>query len=266
MSTEIIGFAVVAAFVFGACIGSFLNVIIWRLPRQQTLSGRSQCPHCHHSLKWYDLIPLFSFLFSAARCRYCKKPVSYRYPLIETITGFLFAAAMYHVQPHDLVTWLILLSLVFTTSICIAVFVIDLEHYLILDKIVYPAMVLSFVLALAISIVSGSAQPAVSSLLCALGAFIPFWLIWYIAKGKWMGYGDVKFVAWLGFALAWPGIAVALFISFTVGAIVGIFLIVFGKKQLSSKLPFGTFLSIAAILAAFYAPQLWGLYWGIFQP
>lgn len=258
-------FFTLTALVFGACIGSFLNVVIWRLPRKKDLGGRSHCPHCNHTLVWYDLIPLLSFVFNVGRCRYCQQPISLRYPLIEFITGVLFSLAYLHFAPQDLISWLILVKITVIISVCIAVFVIDLEHYLILDRVMYPAMATILLINIALSLVSGSSQSLLFSLLSALGAFLLFWLVWFFSKGKWMGFGDVKLAAWMGLALAWPGVAVALFASFIVGALVGIFLMVFAKKQMTSQVPFGTFLSAATVLAAFYGPKLWDVYWALYQ-
>lgn len=259
---------ILAAFVFGTCIGSFLNVVIWRLPREIGLggrSGRSECPNCHHVLSWHDLVPVLSFAIALGACRYCKKRISIRYPLIEVVTGFLFALAAAVTMPHDLISWLLMLKLVVIISVCVTVFVIDLEHYLILDKVVYPAMVVSGVLIIATSVVGGSYSQILSSAICGLAGFVLFGLVWVVSKGKWMGFGDAKLVAWIGLVLAWPSTATALFLSFILGAIVGLGLIVSGKKQLGSKIPFGTFLAVATVLAAFYGPQLWAMYWGVFQ-
>ncbi len=255
---------VILAFVFGLCIGSFLNVIIWRLPRQESLGGRSLCPHCRHSLVWYDLIPLISFLLQRGRCRYCKKSISFRYPLIETIVGFLFAAATMFFLPHTFVDWLVLAKAAVVIFVCVAVFVIDFEHYLILDKVVFIAGGIVGVLLIVQAIASGSPTPVISGILSAAAPFILFWLIWFVSKGKWMGYGDVKFVALMGLMLGWPHILIALFSAFILGAVFGTFLIVIGRKQLSSKLPFGTFLTLATILSLFFGSQLWQWYWNLF--
>ncbi len=257
-------FALGAAFVFGTCIGSFLNVLIWRLPREKSIQGRSECPHCKHQLFWYDLIPVFSFLFSGARCRYCQKPVSSRYPIIEIITGLLFALATYYFYtPYSLLSTVELLSIFVVLAVCVVVFVIDLEHYLILDRVVYPAAIIILGFDIILSLIAHNPYIILNHLLAALAA-IPFWLMWYVSKGKWMGFGDVKFVALMGLMLGFPGVLVALFASFILGAAIGVGLIAGGKKEMGSKVPFGTFLSIATLLAMFFWPQLWSWYWGLF--
>src|SRR6476469_2055720 len=201
-------FAIAAAFVFGSCIGSFLNVLIWRLPREKSIGGRSQCPNCDHTLSWFDLLPLLSFLSTRGRCRYCQKPVSFRYPLIEVVTGFLFACAMYQVLPGDLINWLLYIKIAIALCVCVLVFVIDLEHFLILDRVVFPGWVIFIVLLIVNAFLKGSVHELAQSVLAGLGAGLGFWLLWFISKGKWMGYGDVKFVVLMGLMLGWPGIAV----------------------------------------------------------
>ena len=255
---------VVLAFVFGLCIGSFLNVVIWRLPHEQSLNGRSHCPHCHHKLVWYDLLPLVSFVLQGRSCRYCKKLISFRYPLIEALVGFLFAGAIYVFPPGLFIDWVIFVKALVIIAVCVVVFVIDLEHYLILDKVVYTAASCVGVLLIIQSFLLGSFSPLISGILAAVGPFVVFWIIWYISTGSWMGYGDVKFVALMGLMLGWPGIIVALFLAFILGAIFGLTLILIGKKKLSSRLPFGTFLSLATVLSLFFSVQLWQGYWDIF--
>jgi prepilin signal peptidase PulO-like enzyme (type II secretory pathway) len=256
----------IAAFVFGLLIGSFLNVLIWRLPRDESIGGRSHCPHCNHTLTARDLVPLLSFTLARGRCRYCKKPVSYRYPLIETITGFLFAAAAMVFLGHtnfDAISILKFIEALVVIAICITVFVIDLEHYLILDRIVFTGYALVGIITILLAVLSHSPLLIFMHILVAVLAAIPFWLLWYSSKGKWMGFGDVKFVALMGLILGGQGIIIALFLAFMIGALFGVILILAGKKQFGSKLPFGTFLTIATILALFFAPQIWNWYWSL---
>jgi leader peptidase (prepilin peptidase) / N-methyltransferase len=249
MSIEIL-----LAFLFGTMIGSFLNVLIWRLPREETMEGRSQCPHCRHHLVWHDLVPVFSILFQRGKCKYCHKPISLRYPLIEVLTGIIFAVALWLFPVSDLATGIMLAKIFCVVAICIVVFVVDLEHYLILNKVVYPGIVLMAVFALLL-------HGILPALFGAAIAFIPFWLLWFASRGKWMGFGDVKFAAFMGLALGVKGVIVALFLSFVIGAIVGVGLILISKKQLGSRIPFGTFLSAATIVAILWGNELANLYW-----
>lgn len=257
---------IILALIFGTAIGSFLNVLIWRLPREESIQGRSHCPHCNHQLKWIDLIPLLSILLQRGRCRYCQKPVSFRYPTIEIVTGVLFALTMWYFPIVDAFSGLLFFKSAAIIAICIVVFVVDLEHFLILDRVVYPGIILMllFAASLALSTPGFNFQIITTSLLGAAVAFIPFWLLWFLSKGKWMGYGDVKFAAFMGLALGLQGVVIALFISFMLGAVVGVVLVIFSKKQWSSRLPFGTFLSLATVISIFLGSQLWNWYWSLF--
>lgn len=256
--------ATLLVFIFSTIFGSFLNVLIWRLPREEAITGRSHCPHCNHDLAWYDLVPLLSYLSTLGRCRYCGKPVSVRYPAIELITGALFALAVIIFPPTDLVSWLVLAKAFFIILVCITVFVIDLEHYLILDKVILPAIAGMLVLLIALDWTGHTTHYLIYGVSAALAAFIPFWLLWRLSRGRWMGFGDVKFMIFLGLALGLTGTLVALFLAFILGAVIGIGLMIIGKKQLSSKLPFGTFLTTAMLISLFFGTQLWQAYWRAF--
>jgi leader peptidase (prepilin peptidase) / N-methyltransferase len=252
-----------AAFVFGTAIGSFLNVAIWRLPQEKSLGGRSECPHCHTTLKPRNLIPLFSYLGQGRRCANCHEPISPRYFIIELITGLLFAFAAYQFSAalFSIPLALTLLRLWFITAILIVVFVIDLEHYLILDVVVFPAAIVVLILNLVIDLINHQAILSFSShtgggIIAGLLASGFFYLIWRVSSGRWMGFGDVKLNLFLGLALGWPGVLVSLLLAFFSGSIVGIGLIAAGRKQLSSQVPFGTFLSLAALFTLFYGPAL----------
>ncbi len=254
---------VILAFVFGTAIGSFLNVVIWRLPQEQSLGGRSQCPHCHNTLRARELVPVLSYLALRRRCANCKQPISSRYMWIELLTGLLFAVSAYSL-PTALSSGfeaLTLVRLLFIISVLIVVFVIDLEHYLILDVVVLPAALVILGVNIALDLVHHQSLFSLSAytgggIVAAVLAGGFFWLIWRISKGLWMGFGDVKLNLVLGLVLGLPGIAVGLFLSFILGSVVGIGLIAFGQKQLSSRIPFGTFLSAATVITLFYGPAL----------
>jgi prepilin signal peptidase PulO-like enzyme (type II secretory pathway) len=254
------------AFIYGICIGSFLNVLIWRLPREETIKGRSQCPKCNHQLSWYDLVPVLSYAVQGGQCRYCRAKISPRYAIIEIITGLLFALMLWNSFPlelNNIAAWLVIARVALVTVICIVVFVVDLEHYLILDRVVYPGIALMLTLIIIQSLVANNFGILASGLLAAFLAFAVFWTLWFLSRGRWMGFGDVKFVGFMGLALGLPGIFVALFLSFTIGAVIGLLLIAFGGKEMGSKIPFGTFLSFATVLTMFYGTALWSMYWSL---
>jgi leader peptidase (prepilin peptidase)/N-methyltransferase len=256
-------FIIVAAFVFGAVIGSFLNVVIWRLPRGDSLGGRSRCPHCRQTLRPVDLVPVLSYFWRRGRCAYCRKSISPRYVIIEGVTGLLFGLTAAHVLRSGItpISVVELLRLLFIIAILIAVFVIDLEHYLILDAIILPASVIVLVFNIALDLVSRHSVTSLSShtiggIVAAALASGLFYLLWRTSRGRWMGFGDVKFNIFLGLALGLPGIGVGLFVAFMLGAVTGLGLIALRFKQLQSRVPFGTFLSLAALLTIFYGPWL----------
>lgn len=256
----------VLIFVFGACIGSFLNVVIWRLPRDQKLDGRSQCPNCHHVLAWYDLVPLLSYVWLRGRCRYCQTQFSPRYFVIELVVASLFLLAWLVIQPNTPLTYFVLLRDWFVITICVAVFVIDLEHYLILDKIILPSAIAVLASnAFLIHLSHGDLSDLGTSLLAAFLAAGFFGAMWLVSKGRWMGLGDVKFAGLMGLILGFPNIVVALFFAFILGSLVGIGLLITGKKQLSSKLPFGTFLSLATVIVLFWGTSIWQWYTGFLR-
>ncbi len=256
---------VVLVGLFGLLIGSFLNVIIWRLPRKSNIRGRSECPKCKAELKWHDLIPVVSYILQRGKCRYCGAGISVRYPLIELITGILFAVMAMHFYSPVAAEQLVLIRALIVVSFCVAIFVVDLEHYLILDALVFPGIAAMLLTGLGldlmnhVSLLSLSGYTA-SGLLGAMFAFIPFWLLWYLSKGRWMGFGDVKFVLFMGLVLGFPVIFMGLFLAFMSGALISMFFLVSGKKQLSSRIPFGTFLAAATVIALIWGERLWHWY------
>jgi len=242
-------------FLFGLMIGSFLNVVILRLPEDKPLAaGRSHCPHCRKLIAWYDNVPLLSFLLLRARCRRCGKPISWRYPLVEFLTGLLFAAMALRWEGREL--WA--LAFAGATAGLIAIAFIDWDTFLIPD-------VLSLGLAaagLAFSVgnpIFGSSASWRSGLTGLEGALTGFGLCWGIAMiGEWalkkeaMGGGDVKLLAAVG---AWSGPRGALdclIVASFLGAIYGLTQRLMGRLGRLEPIPFGPFLSAAAILNFFY--------------
>jgi leader peptidase (prepilin peptidase) / N-methyltransferase len=240
-------------FLLGLVIGSFLNCVIFRLEREESfLKGRSCCPNCKHTLSWLDLVPVFSFLFLGGKCRYCKKPISWQYPLVEISTAILFVLVAYFSFPDFLATSYLLLA----TSLLAVIFIFDFKHYTIPDGAIFFAIAISGIWAL----VSGQLLNYLGS---ALGAALFFLFIFLISKGKWMGFGDVKLAFFMGLFLGFPKILVALFLAFIIGAIIGVCLIIFGKKKFSSEVPFGPFLIIGTFLALFFGEKLITWYLGL---
>ncbi len=295
------GFAV---FVFGLAIGSFLNAFIYRLEVQQGLcsapknpttgvasthplgvtEGRSFCPHCGHTLAWQNLIPLVSFLLLRGKCRYCSKGISWQYPLVEFATAFLFLLIFWSVLPwfcqgvDNLVGLsfpqvLELFYLWAIAALLIGIFVYDLKHYLIPDKMLFPAIGLTLLWRgfeqfefgiLNLFRISDFgfwiSLPFIQATLAGILASAFFFAIFLFSGGRAMGFGDVKLTVLLGLFVSWPSILVALFFAFSLGAVCGLFLIAFKKKGFKSEVPFAPFLIMGTAIAFFFGPNVVNFY------
>jgi len=240
-------------FIFGLVVGSFLNCLIYRLEvGEGFLKGRSFCPYCRHILSWQDLIPLLSFLILRGKCRYCQKSISWQYPLVEIATGLLFLSIFnFQFSIFNLII----------ACFLIIIFVYDLKHYIIPDKIIYPAIVIVLIYNFLRSDLLGRSD----LLLSAFGAATFFLAIVLVSRGKWMGIGDIKLAFLMGLFLGFPNILVALFLAFSIGAIIGLGLIVSGKKTLKSEVPFGPFLVTGTFIALFFGGQIIHWYLNLFN-
>ena len=271
-------------FLLGLAVGSFLNSVIYRLHSGESfLKGFSHCPHCKHRLDWKDLIPLLSFIILKGKCRYCHQKISFQYPLVELTTGILFLFPFFF--PHLYLTSDRLLNmnelLFYWVSSCflIIIFVYDLKHYIIPDKIIYPAIVITFLYQFLKSLefenwnlfgiwdlpaCAGGEFGILKPILSALFASVFFLMIVIFSRGKWMGMGDVKLAFFMGLFLGFPNILAALFLAFFIGAIIGLGLIISGKKKLSSEVPFGPFLVSGTFLALFLGQDIIDWYINLF--
>jgi prepilin signal peptidase PulO-like enzyme (type II secretory pathway) len=259
-------------FAFGTCIGSFLNAWIWRLHRGESIYGRrSYCPKCAKQLKNFDLVPVFSFLFLGGKCRFCKKKISLQYPLVELCAGALYLIAFITVIERFFLDggWQIYLLLYwYFIAVLIVVFVFDLKYYKILDKVTIPAIVLIFLINLFLGV---NWFNLILGAIIAGGFFglqykIPQWGRKIFGKKNvffkldWIGGGDIMLGILIGVMLGWKLTLMALFIAYTSGTIVSLGLVFSGKKKLQSKMPFGTFLSSAAIIALLWGDRILNLY------
>lgn len=259
-------------FILGSCIGSFLNAWVWRLHRDQSIFGRrSYCPQCKTQLKNYDLIPLLSFLFLGGRCRFCKKKISWQYPLVEIATGLLYLIAFVTVADRFIIDprWKIFLLLYwYFISILIVIFIFDLKYYLILDKITIPAIILIFCLNLILghSLINLILGAVIAGGFFGLQYKIPQWgrKIFgkenMIFKLEWVGGGDIMLGILMGVMLGWKLALLALFLAYISGAMICIILLITGKKKMQSQIPFGTFLAVAAFIALLWGEQILALY------
>jgi len=239
-------------FLFGLIIGSFINCLIYRLKNKKSLGGRSFCPKCKKQINWYDNIPLLSYFLLRAKCRWCREKISFQYPLVELITAILFLVvflATYNLQLTTYNLLLILRNWTFTAFLII-IFLYDLKYYLIPDKISLPAMVVALIFNIFLYNIF------INYLLAALIAGGFFFLQFIISKGKWIGGGDIRLGLLIGLMLGWPNVLVALTISYILGSIIGLGLIITQRATMKSPVPLGTFLSIGAFISLLWADKI----------
>ena len=242
-------------FVLGLSTGSFLNVLIYRLPRSLKLTGRSFCPKCKKKISWYDNVPLLSFIFLKGKCRHCHSPISWQYPLVEISTALLFVL-VYQYFHSDL--WLMVNSAatsfaygLWLMSALIVIFFTDLKHRIIPDQVVYPTIAIAFLFQ------AYSLRSTVDSyLLAALGAGLFFLILHLITRGKGMGFGDVKLAFLMGLVLGPLRVILALYLAFLTGAFTGVILILAEKKKFGEQIPFGPFLVGSTIVALFWGQEI----------
>jgi len=256
-------------FVLGLIVGSFLNCVIFRLKEKKSfIKERSRCPYCGYPLAWYDLIPVLSFIILRRRCRYCQKPISWQYPIVEMSTGLIFllifnfqflTSNQFSISNFQFLNFIYYLLI---ACFLIVIFVYDLRYFVIPNKVLYPAIAVSLMYRLSVPIIKNQLLivnhhlSIINYLFAALGAAGFFLAVYLLSKGKWLGFGDIKLAILLGLILGWPKILLGLFLSFLVGAIIGIGLIIFAKKKLKSEVPFAPFLIIGTFIALFWGEQI----------
>ncbi|HZQ29666.1 MAG TPA: prepilin peptidase [Patescibacteria group bacterium] len=238
---------VILLFVLGLCVGSFLNVVIYRLPKGESLLGRSYCDNCKKKLSWLELIPLVSYLFLKGRCRSCNKRIDSSIPTVELVTALIFTSL---ILKFPIISWYGFLYLLFIFSSFVAIFFIDLKKGIIPDKIVYPAIILTL-------IYSFFNQTIIENLAAGLASSLFFFLLYIGTRGKGMGFGDVKLALLLGLFLGFPKILFSLYIAFLTGGIYSLILILWRKKRWhGDSVAFGPFLILGAILSFFLGERL----------
>jgi leader peptidase (prepilin peptidase)/N-methyltransferase len=243
--------AVLAAALTGLVVGSYLNVVVYRLPRGlSTVSPGSACPACGASLRALDNIPVLSFLWLRGRCRDCGARISVRYPLVELATAALFVCCLLAFG------WrLQALAAAVFCGLILALALIDLEHMLLPDKLTFPGMAAGFALQPWIDGVT--LLDAVVGALVGAGVLILLINAWYwLREEEGMGLGDVNLMALVGAFLGWKGVTLTLFGGALSGALVGLGLMALRRLNLTSKLPFGTFLALGALAALFSRGRL----------
>jgi len=264
-------------FCFGACMGSFLNVCIYRIPLEQSvIKPRSHCPHCKKEIAWYDNLPLFSYFILKAKCRHCGESISSRYVIVEAMTAALFLLVWLKLPilmmppPFALtpvfapaiipVFWLVVFGLALGTFV-------DLEHMIIPDRVSLGGIVLGLVFSSLVPALHAQPDGYGGFLSAFLGAAVGVGILWFVAVlGKLifrkdaMGMGDVKLMGAIGAFLGWPSVLFTLLVSSFLGAGVGLTLVATGKKEMQSRIPYGPYIALAALIWLLWGPSIWNVY------
>lgn len=234
--------------VLGLCVGSFLNVLIDRLPKNQSvIYGRSHCDFCKKTLRWYELVPVLSFIVQRGRCRRCRKKLSLQYPIVELVTGIGFTLLYFYFS--DSLIHVFAYSLIFSSLLVI--FVADLKYQIIPDSMIIVGVIGVLLQGQAFD---ASLGPALW--LSAFGAAALFLLLYVFTRGRGMGLGDVKLAVLLGLLLGYPGIIISLYAAFLTGAGVGVILMVGKYKTWKSRVAFGPFLILGTVITIVWKAQI----------
>jgi leader peptidase (prepilin peptidase) / N-methyltransferase len=255
-------FAAIVAGVVGLVIGSFLNVVIWRVPRgESVVSPPSHCPGCDAPIAPRDNVPVLSWLMLRGRCRHCHNPISVRYPLVELATGVLFVLMVVRFGlAWDLPAYLYL------SAIAVALALIDIDVHRLPNAIVLPSYPVVAALLLLPAFVDGRWDDYLRAGMCGLILFAFYFLLALIYPAG-MGFGDVKLAGVLGAYLGWLGwgaFGAGAFLGFLLGGVLGALLMAVGRAGRKSKIPFGPFMLAGALIAAFVGDPLIDLYTGLF--
>ncbi len=270
-------YAALLVFAFGACLGSFLNVCIHRIPREESvIRPRSHCPSCGALIHWHDNIPLLSYLALRARCRKCSIRISPRYFLVELLVAGLFVLVWLKYGPDGtarvlglapvnslslvVVYWLAVFGLVLGTFV-------DFEHMIIPDRVTIGGMISGILISTLFPVLHNQAAFYGGLGSSFIGALVGFGILWLIAiLGKLvfrkdaMGFGDVKLMGAVGAYLGWIAVLFTLMISSFLGAIVGISLVAAGKREMQSRIPYGPYIALAALVWILWGPTIWNAY------
>ncbi len=268
-------------FLGGLLVGSFLNVVIYREINEESrkpppkkpnklsrikdflppwVVGRSCCDHCRHQLKWYDNIPLLSFIMLGGKCRYCHRPINLQYPLVEFLTAvefiwlyWLLSRFAFFARAEGFYSFILLLYWLYIFSSLLVIFITDFKAGIIPDWVVLPAILISFLRLFE----SNRWQ----FFLAGFGSGLFFYFLYLITQKRGLGFGDVKLAFLMGLFLGYPQILTALFLAFLTGAVTAVILIMLGKKRFGQTLPFGPFLVLGTIIAKFWGEMMWQWYW-----
>ena len=247
-------------FIFGLCIGSFLNVCIYRLPSSMSIvnPSRSICPQCKSAISFYDNIPVFSYLWLKGRCRHCQAPISLRYPLVELMTGIIAVDVFFMFGPTIAGT----IYFIFISSLLVITF-IDIDHKIIPDVISLPGIPIG--LAASFVLPAMTFKTALLGILAGGGSlWIVAWTYSLITRKEGMGGGDIKLLAMIGAFIGWKGVVFTIFAASVAGTVLGMIVMLVKGKDLKYAIPFGPFLSIGAMSYLFFGEKVLSWYFHSF--
>lgn len=264
---------VVLAGVLGLLVGSFLNVVIWRVPKGKSIRyPGSACPNCGHAIRWWDNIPVVSWLILRGRCRDCAAPISRRYPLVELVTGLFFAGVagwlLATLAPRVSLPALVFAALayLFLAAISVALALIDLDTHTLPNVIVLPAYVVGALLLGVSSVISGDLGALLRAGLAMVAMLVAYLAMALAYKGG-MGLGDVKLAGMLGLFLGWLGwgsLLVGAFAAFLLGGLFAVILLVLRRANRKSGIPFGPWMLLGAWGGVFFGEGIWSSYLALF--
>lgn len=246
----------IIVFIFGLCIGSFLNVCIYRIPISKSIASpaRSICPGCGNIIHFFDNIPVISYLFLNRRCRHCNFIIPFRYPLVEILSGFfaLLILNKFGLSIDFFVYFVFIAMLIVVTFI-------DIDYRIIPDVITLPGIPVFF--AFSFLLPGTNWLNSLSGIIAGGGSLLIIALVYNLLTGKeGMGGGDIKLLAMIGALVGWQGVLVTIFISSAIGSIIGITLMLITRKGMKLAIPFGPFLSLGVIIYIFFGDVLINLY------
>jgi leader peptidase (prepilin peptidase)/N-methyltransferase len=244
----------IIVFIFGSVVGSFLNVCIYRMPRDlSVIWPSSRCPSCNTPIKAYDNIPILSYLLLGRRCRVCQGKISFRYPLVEFLNALLYVLVLWRFGPE----WRTLIYSVLCSALIVITF-IDLDFQIIPDAITLPGIVIGFIAGSFLMpdpFMRYSRLGFLSSFIGFLAGGGLYYAIAILSKGG-MGGGDIKMMAMVGALMGWKSVILTTFLGSFAGAIVGIFLMIFKGKGRKTKIPFGPFLALGVLITLFFGQEI----------
>jgi len=250
-------------FVFGSFFGSFLNVIVDRMPMGKSIVfPPSHCPHCKHRLDFGDLVPIISFFALRRKCRHCKAKISWYYPAVEMLTGIVFMLTVLFVVGENVIIFLnqlaqlwLIIYLLFIISILIIIFFIDLKYGIIPFKIILIA--LAVITVRYYFFIFQDYSIFVNFLLTGLITFLIFLIVFISSKGRAIGFGDVVYSGFMGYLLGYPNVILGIYIAFLTGALVSFILVLLRKKKYrGGTIPFGPFLTFGTFVSLFWGEEI----------